>query len=206
VNRLNASLAATPKMPGMVGEVCYEGIGGHSWEDVQRFAFWACMLSGAAGHTYGANGIWQINTQEEPYGPSPHGMTWGDRPWQEAYRLPGSGQLGIAKRLFERYRWWEFEPRPEWVEPHASEDNCFLPYAAGIPGVVRVFYSPRPRADLKVTGIEDGARYHAFWLDPRTGKEYDLGIVEPNEQHTWSPPGRAPLFQDMVLVMENAAP
>ena len=29
------------------------------------------VLSGAAGHTYGASGIWQVNTRAQPYGPSP---------------------------------------------------------------------------------------------------------------------------------------
>src|SRR5438128_4943039 len=36
-----------------------------------RFMFWACVLSGAAGHSYGANGIWQVNRPGQPYGPSP---------------------------------------------------------------------------------------------------------------------------------------
>ena len=38
--KVNDSIMAEPKMPVIVGEVCYEGIGGKSLQDVQRFAFW----------------------------------------------------------------------------------------------------------------------------------------------------------------------
>ena len=89
--------------------------------------FWTCMLSGAAGHTYGANGIWQVNTRGKPYGPSPHGMSWGNTPWEDAYQLPGRRQLGLAKRLLERFQWWRFEPHPEWVAPHWTAEIAFLP-------------------------------------------------------------------------------
>src|SRR4029453_13770747 len=113
------------------GEVCYEGIAEANRQEVQRFMFWACVLSGAAGHTYGANGIWQINTPEKPYGPSPHGRSWGDTPWQEAYQLPGSRQLGLAKALLSRFDWWKMEPHPEWVEPHWTAENYQISYAVG---------------------------------------------------------------------------
>jgi len=67
-------------MPVLVGEVCYEGIMEANREEIQRPLFWGCMLSGAAGHTYGANGIWQVNIKEKPSGPSPHGISWGALP------------------------------------------------------------------------------------------------------------------------------
>ena len=78
VRTLTASYAAQPRMPVIDGEVCYEGIMEASRQEVQRFYFWACVLSGAAGHTYGANGIWQVNRREQPFGASPHGRSWGD--------------------------------------------------------------------------------------------------------------------------------
>ena len=62
----------------MIDEMSYEGILHYSGAEVQRFAFWTALLSGAAGHTYGANGLWQMNTKDEKYGASPHGGTWGN--------------------------------------------------------------------------------------------------------------------------------
>ncbi len=128
--------AAEPRMPIFVSEVCYEGIGESCRQEVQRLMFWSSVLNGACGHTYGANGIWQVNTRAKPYGPSPHGMAWGHTPWEDAYLLPGSAQLGLARRLLERYEWWRFEPHPEWVDPHVGEKNWQAPSAAGIPGKV----------------------------------------------------------------------
>src|SRR5262249_47320429 len=123
VESVAGSYEKQPRMPVLVGEVCYEGIMEASRQEVQRFMFWSSMLDGAAGHTYGANGIWQVNSREQPYGPSPHGRSWGDTPWEDAYRLPGSGQLGLAKQLLMRYPWWRFEPHPEWVEPRWNKQN-----------------------------------------------------------------------------------
>ena len=73
------------------------------------------MLNGAAGHTYGANGIWQCNRRGEPHGPSPHGGNYGNIPWDEAMQLPGSTQVGLGKALFAKFPWQKFEPHPEWA-------------------------------------------------------------------------------------------
>ena len=98
ITAIRKSLDSQPKMPVLVGEVDYEGIQEASRQEVQRFLFWSCMLSGASGHTYGANGIWQVNTIAKPYGNSPHGHSWGDTPWEVAYQLPGSKISVWARR------------------------------------------------------------------------------------------------------------
>jgi hypothetical protein len=81
--------------------------------------FWLCLANGAAGHTYGANGIWQCNRPGQPHGPSPTAGSpptgYGAIPWNEAMHLPGSTQVGLGKKLFERYPWPKFEPHPEWA-------------------------------------------------------------------------------------------
>jgi hypothetical protein len=154
------------------------------------------------GFTYGANGIWQVNTREKPYGPSPHGMAWGDTPWEEAYQLPGSAQLGMAKRLLERYEWWRIEPHPEWVEPHWSEQNYFLPFAAGIPGELRLIYVPAYQWRVTVKSLERGMSYRAFLFDPATGQEMSLGEARGDEQGDWTTP-ILPKFQDWLLILES---
>ncbi len=194
-----------PAMPVLVGEANYEGIMHANEAEVQRLTFWASTLSGACGHTYGANGIWQVNTRQVPYGPSPHGNTWGNTPWEDAYRLPGSGQLGLARQLLERYDWQCFEPRPDWVSPAGDPTNVDLPFAAGIPGKVRViyFYAPTFQPRYQVTGLEEGARYQAFFWDPRCGEEHPLGEVTGDAQGSWTIPLQ-PELTDWVVVMERA--
>ncbi len=112
---LKASLAAKPPLPVVNGEVSYEALLGRIPAEIPRLVFWADMLSGAAGHTYGANGIWQLNRRGAPYGKSASGTDYGPIPWDEAMRLPGSGQLGLAKALLMAYPWPRFESHPEWA-------------------------------------------------------------------------------------------
>jgi len=201
VDKVVDSVGRSPKMPVLVGEVCYEGIMGASWENVQRLMFWASILNGAAGHTYGANGIWQVNTQTKPFGPSPHGQSWGDAPWSEAYQLPGSRQVSLGKNLLLRYPWWRLKPCPESVEPHWSKGDYFQPYAAEIPKQARIIYIPMRGRMPMVKEVDWDVTYRAFYFDPRTGTEYDVGTVVPDERCGWQPP-KPPAIQDWVLVME----
>jgi len=115
INALRASYAAEPTMPVLNSEVTYEALSGAIPAEIPRLMFWTNMLSGAAGHTYGGNGIWQVNRRDQPYGNSPHGGTYGPIPWDESMNLPGSGQIGSAKRLLEEFNWQRFEPHPEWA-------------------------------------------------------------------------------------------
>ena len=201
-------VARTPHMPVVNGEVCYEGIIEGSREEIQRFMFWACVLSGATGFTYGANGIWQLNRRDKPYGPSPWGGAWGNQPWEDAYQLPGSKHLGLGKSLLERYPWWRFESHNEWIEPHAQEGNYRAPLAAGIPGELRVIYLPGPvwpwggEKSQTLQKLEAGVTYRARYVDPHTGDEYPLGDIR-SADGKWKLPV-TPITQDWLLILEKA--
>jgi hypothetical protein len=193
-----------PHHPFINSEVCYEGICGSSYADVQRFVFWSCILNGACGHTYGANGIWQMNSIDKPYGPSPHGATWGDTPWQEAYKLPGSKQIGLGKKFLERFEWWKFETHPEWIK---SEDmgEYGLGYASsGIPKQVRVIFLHFNECSLwgglTVKALEADVKYRAYWFNPVTGGEDDLGVVIPDENQSFTT-NKPKILQDFILVL-----
>lgn len=200
VKSVVASYEAEPRMPVINGEVCYEGILAQSKDDVQRLMFWACVLSGACGHTYGANGIWQVNLPDKPYGPSPHGNTWGNTPWREAAGLPGSTHVGLCAKLLQEYEWWRFEPHPEWVEPHWNDNNYELAFAAGIPGKLRFIYIPSRFDPPTVVKLEGGS-WEALLFDPSTGERHNLGRVAASGEQ-WHAP-RFPEVRDWVLVMEN---
>jgi hypothetical protein len=115
VRTVRQSYADKPVLPVIDGEASYEMLFDSLPTEWTRRMFWLCMTNGAAGHTYGANGIWQCNRRGQPHGKSPHGGTYGTIPWDEAMDLPGSRQVGLGKKLFEQYHWWEFEPHPEWA-------------------------------------------------------------------------------------------
>ena len=95
------------------------------------------------------------------------------------------------------------EPHPEWVEVNAfwSSGTDQLPgMAAGIPGRLRVIYTPPAWNPPLVKGIERDIRYTAFYFDPRTGDRIPAGTVEANDEGVWHAP-ITPTFSDWVLVL-----
>jgi hypothetical protein len=125
VQTVQQSYADKPTMPVIDGEAAYEMLNDSLPTKWTRQMFWLCMTNGAAGHTYGANGIWQCNRPGQPHGPSPYhngGVGYGRIPWNEAMNLPGSRQVGLGKKLFERFEWQKFTPHPEWAA-YAKEDE-----------------------------------------------------------------------------------
>ena len=84
-----------------------------------------------------------------------------------------------------------------------------MAYAAGIPGTVRVLYEFTPVYGYEgdpgrhwVLGLEKEAAYRAYFYDPRNGREYDLGAVEPNAEGAWRVP-LEPVATDWVIVLET---
>lgn len=207
VDMVEKALAHEPKLPVLVGEANYEGIMDLSHNDIERFLFWTAMLSGAMGHTYGANGLWQVNTREQPYGKSPHGTSWGNLPWDDAYRLPGSRHLGLGKRLLERYEWWRLEPHHDWITPHQTPEHRIAAYAATIPGRAVICYLPGGDyvvySNTMTVQTPNPARpQRAYYYDPRTADEVDLGTIQTDAAGKFRIT-QPPLFQDWVLVVET---
>jgi len=203
VETVAACLAKEPPMPVINSEVCYEGIMGGSQQEIQRFVYWTSLTSGSAGHTYGAQGIWAMSSRDEPF----QGTTgsWGDGFWQDVMHLPGSGQVGLGRRLLERWPWWRFIPR---VEPE-TEAAGRRTFGTGIPGVVALFYLAATCMDAEFRGVqgtrlalEPEARYRAFFLNPRTGSEVQVGPVMPEADGRWPVPAR-PTMEDWLLVLED---
>lgn len=197
---IRSCLAHEPARPVLCGEACYEGHMQTNFQYVQRHLFWSFILSGAAGHTYGAAGIWHSSVEGDP------GITpvYDVTTWKEGMNYPGSTQLGLGKRLLEEYPWSRFEPHPEW-----TEKDCF---AAGIPGEVCIVYKPRRRIyDWKgprVTGLDPRVAWHAYYFDPATGRIFDQGTIEPSadaDDGSAKPvefKSDVPSPQDWVLVLE----
>jgi hypothetical protein len=119
VNTVRQSYADKPILPVIDGEASYEMLGDSLPTMWTRRMFWLCMMNGAAGHTYGANGIWQCNRRGTPHGPSPTAGSpptgYGVISWDDAMNLPGSRQEGLGKKLLEQYKWQDFQPHPEWA-------------------------------------------------------------------------------------------
>ncbi|MHC4647031.1 MAG: apiosidase-like domain-containing protein [Planctomycetota bacterium] len=197
------AVAREPRMPVVNSEVNYEGIRGRCWQDVQRLSFYISVFNGAAGHTYGANGIWQLNQKDKPYGPSPHGRSWGNMPWPEAAQLPGGAQVALGGRFWMRFPWWQMEKHPEWVDARREETDYKATRCIGIGRRVRLIYVPLLWNPPTIKAIEQDVCYRAWYFDPFTANRHELGRVTPDEQGNWKP-SLPPEAHDWLIVLEAA--
>jgi hypothetical protein len=154
-----------PFVPVISGESRYEALEISSVPGAKevREAFWAHLLnSGCAGHTYGANGVWQVNLPEQRFGKSPGGFDWGGTPWRESMNLPGSSQLSYAKNFLMNLPWHQLAPDTEIFKDAVSaastaDGSCALAFTTGGKSLV---------ADL---GNLKGP-LSASWFDPSSGE------------------------------------
>jgi hypothetical protein len=199
VGAIREAVGREPRMPALNSEVCYEGIMGGSKDEVQRFLFWTSMLSGACGHTYGAQGIWAMNSRHEPF----EGTTgsWGDGFWQDVMHYPGSTHVGVGAQILREYRWWRLEP--------CGQSDGKFGFAGRVPGELILIYLPANCFPPEMQGnqaegnvqIESGVNYLAIYINPRTGERKPIGEVTA-EEGSWSP-GPKPTMEDWVLVLEG---
>jgi len=209
--QMRAAYELQPAMPVIAGESSYDGLDLREWgsgvlsSDASRQVFWVGLMhNGAAGGTYGANGIWQMNRRDAPYGPSPHGRSWGSIPWDEAMKRAGSAQVGFAaKFLTQQYPWYRLEPKPDsvaWADEQPAKDDI-RPCALGIGTALRMVYAPRPRPIVaKLLGPY--ADYIAVLFDPVTGERSSLGKIRTDSNGSWRCP--PPDYKhDWLLVLEG---
>ncbi|MBX2923848.1 MAG: DUF4038 domain-containing protein [Chitinophagaceae bacterium] len=207
LHRLTHALRVEPPMPALVGETCYEGHMQQGFQYVQRHIFWMYMLSGASGHTYGAAGVWHASVEGDPgcaaNGAEKRVYDWTT--WEEGMNYPGSFQIGIGKKLLEKYEWWRFKPHAEW-----SDSICF---ASGIPGEVRFIYLPRRNiydwSGPTIKNLDADVDWRGYYFDPATGRKFDIGIISSLKDT----PGKKkvhpdfqkklPSPQDWILVLEK---
>jgi len=204
VRTVRESYGDQPVLPVIDGEASYEMLNDSLPTEWTRRMFWLCLMNGAAGHTYGANGIWQCNRPGDPHGKSPHGGTYGKIPWDDAMRLPGSAQVGYGKRLLMQYPWQQFQPHPEWAVFTGDQpaQDSYGPQSAGLSGVVRMTYAPESRAVLcRDLGIHAG--YTASYFDPVTGLRTEIGVIRPDDLGSWTCPPPAGCSHDWLLILEE---
>lgn len=191
-----------PTVPVISGESRYEAleISTKLGAREARQAFWAHLLnSGCAGHTYGANGIWQVNRADQRYGKSPGGHDWGGTPWNEAMRLPGAAQLARAKQFLLTLPWHRL----------AADTNCFtgaLSAAVSTEADCALAFTATARAvTANLARLRSPAR--ARWFDPSSGQTTDVPdspFANTGPRHFVPPGNNAAGDSDWVLVLSQA--
>jgi hypothetical protein len=212
---------ATPLMPVINGESRYEGLEIYPLVIARdaRQAFWVHMLnSGCAGHTYGANGIWQVNLSEQAFGNSPTGLNWGTTTWQNAMQYQGAQQIAAAKRFLQTLPWNTLhahcQPRTQWqalwrrIAAKCSSQPISEKISAAAISVdktLALFYVSTVQP-LVLNMRQFPTAMHADWFDPAAGAllEGAKVRVENAGVHTFKPPMRnADHDEDWILILQK---
>ena len=177
-------------MPTLDGEASYEMLMDRIRPEWPRAMFWLCMVNGAAGHTYGANGIWQCNRKEQPHGKSPHGGSYGTISWDDAMRLPGSRQIGQAKAFIAGLPWTQLVPlagAARWADRAPWGDWIWFPEgdpSRDAPAEARYFR----RTFTLPAGLQAGAAVLQIAADDRFTAWLNGAPIGTGEG--WEKPGR----------------
>lgn len=183
--------------------------------DIQRYLYWNTMLDGAAGFSYGAQGIWNCSTEKEPFGNSMYGVNWGNIPWTTSYQLSGSHDVGVGKKILEKLPWWRLEPAKDLIQgPEWSSDGDFYKIVgAYIPGELYVIYKNMPNLMPAVMQEPDafcprvvmpkGEKYAVTFVSPRDGHEEELGYAQADESGKWIIKREPDVMQDWVIVLKR---
>lgn len=213
--------ALKPIKPSLDGEPCYEDIPKRFWEadpmpspytvapeeavtifkagwfddhDVRNAAYWS-VLSGACGHTYGNNNIWQMYE----YGRKPNVYPRSD--WKSALSHPGATQMGYLRALLETRDFRLLEPKPDLLLNGPGKGFDKMMAAAASDGSYAYIYTPNgrpPQVDMNILGKD---LYTFKWFDPRTGAVSEPQALKAIQQQSFKPPTSGP-DQDWVLVLE----
>jgi hypothetical protein len=163
-----------------------------------RLAAYRSLLSGAAGHTYGNNNIWQM------WAPGREPILGADTPWSEAIDHPGAFQVGHVRRLFESRPWETLVPDQALLVGPNSPGDGLARAAVASDGSFAFVYSPRGEPVSVDQGRLKALDLTAWWFDPRYGRAYFVHTGVGTAIQVFTPPssGRG---CDWMLVLDSAA-
>lgn len=185
--------ALMPAKPIVDGEPCYEDIYDRLWEpgdtsdvasqrirpDQTRQACYEAILSGAiVGITYGANGVWQWHTPEQPG--SHHPRAFVDSAW----KFPGSSQMTVLKDWLTRLGWYTFVPQTSRVIKFEAETNHIAVAQAADSMLVAYLPVNTKSLTLNILGIRSDKGLTASWISPTSGTIALQTSVELSDRRT----------------------
>jgi hypothetical protein len=143
--------------------------------DEVRYEALAAYLSGACGHTYGANGIWQFYDPEDDQRDRQR-VDLEPIEWREALVFPGAEQVAGIRSFAESVgleRWFALRPAREKVQiggRQASDGNWIDPLLLADDRLALV-YVPQGNAHSEITvsaGVLGSGDYEMRFYDPRS--------------------------------------
>lgn len=206
-----------PVKPFINMESNYEGMIDGLWNGplLLRYIFWNTMLDGGAGYSYGAQGVWNASSEEEPFGASPYGMNWGNWTWKQGYQAPGSAQMGMGRKILDQFEWWRLQPAGDLVQnaPISFQEDFYKIVGAYIPDELFIIYKNYPNLMVGVMQNSDdfcarvslpkGQKYSVTFINPVDGREESGGIAEADENGIWLIKQEPVVASEWVVVLKR---
>lgn len=201
-----------PTKPVIDGEPIYEDIGISfnpekngfaNASDIRKPLYWD-LFSGAFGHTYGNNAVWQMWTSEKPP------MFFPFLPWYEAINQPGASQMQYARWLLESRPFVTRIPDDSII---VNDSVSTLVPGAGVNrfvatrdilGTYAMVYVPVGRPFKVNMGVIKNKNVNCWWYNPRNGKANFIGVLSNKGQREFTSPNKGENM-DWILVLDDAS-
>ena len=163
--------------------------------DCRQAAYWS-LISGACGHTYGHNSIWQMHKSGRP------SVLSAEIPWDEALDHPGAFQMGLVKKLFLSRPFEKLVPNNDIIKDGPDSGGAKVKASVANDGSYMYAYSPHGEKFTVDKSLLKGDRLSETWYDPRYGVEYRIHAQITKGIQTYTPPtsGRG---NDWILIIEK---
>jgi hypothetical protein len=164
--------------------------------DVRKIAYWD-LFAGAHGHTYGCHDIWMMWDKDRGM----RNLVDARTGWRQALHLPGSTQVGHARRLLEARPFLTRIPDQSIVTSDIGKDGDHVQATRDSDGRYALVYLPTPKpVTVDLTKLR--GEITASWFDPRTGESRPIDGKIPNTgTREFTSPGTA-TTPDWVLVLD----
>lgn len=195
-----------PTKPCMDSEPCYENHpvrqkkeqGWFDEYDVRKTCYWA-LFAGAHGHTYGCHDIWMM------YDKGGKNLADARTGWRDAIHLPGSTQVGYARKLLEARPFLTRLPDQNLIVGDPGKDGDHVRATRDVDGTYALVYIPS-RREVAIDISKMNGAVRVTWMNPRTGKCTPAGQVEGGKPQSFAPPEAeaGAVGQDWVLILDSA--
>ena len=164
--RVTEDYGKKPPKPAVNGEPGYEGMGRPDLEKetitpwiARAQAYW-CVFSGAFGHTYGSNGLWQFS--RPPREPS----------WTDAMAREGGAHMQHVRALMESVAFPNMAPDQELITSAngTAREKTYIAALRDEAGAFAFVYLPQGgTVSVDLAKLKPDASFKVRWFDPRTG-------------------------------------
>jgi len=171
---------------------------------LSRLQAWSAFLNGAAGYTYGANGVWHMY---DPSFPDPGLHQDYTRPWYENLSLEGSSDMQHIRSFFSNFDWGTAQPQRSWLlvngqpAPLPSPTDFSPSSLLAKWAELYVAYIPVGNSGNEIEILNLGCReYTAQWYNPRNAEYIEISD-SPVFVNRWKIPP-PPDAEDWVILIK----